>query len=403
MQGSTTRSGALAFLIGIAVAACVSCSGGSDSDDESTGSGGSAGSKSNPGIDVGGGARGPKPGTGNSECTPGPDEQGCVGTAYEGENIPLDIYVMFDLSCSMSCSVDKSGCCRLDSPVPLEQWRLQPVRQAIREFLLDPASVGIGVGLGYFGDHDRSLDNDPEVCTVESHTDATVEIERLPGVAHKIIAELEQALPQGGTETHLAIEGACEYVKGWKEKNPGHKVVILLVTDGIPERACGANIERATAAARDCYADGAGFETYVLGVVANNSNSLQQLNSIAQAGGTEHAYLTNTDDVAGSVLAALNAIRGDAVIPCDLQLPKPPQGETLNTSLVNLGICDAGGTAQVTPYVESASECDGPGWYYDDPESPAMIHLCEATCETVSVPGASLFFSLGCATQTPVF
>ncbi len=401
MQSST--SGALVFLLGTALAACISCGGGDSDDGEGTGGSSSNTGSGNPGIDVGNGSNGPKPGTGNAECKPGPDDEGCVGTAYEGENIPLDIYVMFDLSCSMSCSVDTSGCCRLDNPVPVEQERIQPVRQAMREFLKDPASVGIGVGLGFFGDHDRTLDNDPQVCTVESHADATVEIQRLPGAADQIIAELEAGLPQGGTETHLAIQGSCQYVSGWKEKNPGHKVVILLVTDGIPERACGATIELATAAARDCYADGAGFETYVLGVVANNNNSLDKLNSIAVAGGTEKAYLTNTNDVAGSVLAALNAIRGDAVIPCNLQVPKPPDGETLNTSLVNLGICDAAGEAQVTPYVESSSDCDGPGWYYDDPNSPETIHLCEATCETVSVPGATLFFSLGCATQTPVF
>lgn len=391
--------------MGIAVAACVSCGGGGDDSEPSSSSSGgkSGGGSANPGIDIGRGARGPTPGTGNPACSPGPDDQGCVGTAYEGEGIPLDIYVMFDLSCSMSCSVDKAGCCRLDSPVPEEQQRIQPVRRAMREFLLDPASVGIGVGLGFFGDHDRSLDNDPQVCTVESHADPTVEIEKLPGVADKIIAELEAGLPQGGTETHLAIAGACQYVRSWKEKNPGHKVVILLVTDGIPERACGANIEVARRAAADCYQNGEGFETYVLGVVANNSNSLQSLNVIAQAGGTERAYLTNTQDVAGSVLAALNAIRSAATIPCDLQVPPPPEGEKLNPSLVNLGICDAAGEAQVTPYVESAQNCDGPGWYYDNPDSPQTIHLCKATCDTVSVPGARLFFSLGCATQKPVF
>jgi hypothetical protein len=140
----------------------------------------------------------------------------------------------------------------------------------------------------------------------------------------------------------------------------------------------------------------------VLGVVANNSNSLDQLNSIAEAGGTEHAYLTSVDDVQGSVLAALNAIRGDAVIPCDLQLPDPPDGQQLDTGLVNLGICNSVGEAQVTPYVEVPADCDGPGWYYDDPSSPEAIQLCDATCETVSVPGAALFFTVGCATQTVV-
>src|SRR5690606_17319255 len=146
-----------------------------------------------------------------------------------------------------------------------------------------------------------------------------------------------------------------------------------------------------------------GFETYVLGVVANNNNSLEQLHDIADAGGTDRAYLTDSSDVSGSVLAALNAIRADAVIPCDMQIPDPPNGEMLNPNRVNLGICNAAGGVVVTPYVAGESACAGsPGWYYDDPNSPEMIHLCDVTCDTVSVPGSTLYFNLGCVTQTDV-
>jgi hypothetical protein len=336
-------------------------------------------------------------------CQAGPDEQGCVGTAFEGETIPLDIYVMFDLSCSMSCSVDRSGCCReSDDPDPLDEWRIQPVREAMVAFLRDPESAGIGVGLGFFGDHALDSNNDPDVCSVAAHSDAAVEIARLPGAADQLIAELQAGEPQGGTPTHLAVEGACAYADSWKQQQPSHKVVILLVTDGIPEYSCNADIQLATAAAEECYDGGSGYDTYVLGVVANNNNSLDQLNDIAEAGGTDQAYLTDANDVSGSVLAALNAIRSDAVIPCDLEIPPPPAGEVLDTTKVNLGICNAAGEVQVTPYVESAAGCDGPGWHYDDPSSPESIQLCEATCETVSVPGATLFFSVGCTTQTTV-
>jgi len=335
-----------------------------------------------------------------TSCAPAADDSGCVGATFEGESIPLDIYVMFDLSCSMSCSVDHSGCCRQsDNPDPLEQWRIQPVREAMRTFLQDPMSAGISVGLGFFGDHDVNNPEDPAVCNVEAHSDATVPIKKLPGAASDLIAELDAGEPQGGTPTHLAIDGACVYASDWKAKHASHKVVVLLVTDGIPEHSCEADIHKARTAAEACYDDGDGLETYVLGVVANNNNSLDQLNDIAEAGGTDHAYLTNTADVAGSVLEALNAIRADAVIPCDLNIPPPPMGETLNPAKVNLGVCDPAGDVVVTPYVDSQSDCDGPGGYYDDPNSPEAIHLCEVTCETVSLAGSSLFFSVGCDTQ----
>jgi len=177
----------------------------------------------------------------------------------------------------------------------------------------------------------------------------------------------------------------------------GHKVVILLVTDGVPEAACDANIELATTAAAECYDDGKGFQTYVLGVVANNNNSLEQLNQIAAAGGTDNAYLTDTDDIAGSVLKALNAIRADATIPCTLPVPEPRDGSPVDYNYVNLGICDAGGDNLPTYYVPSASDCGEAGsWYYEDTADGKAIQLCEATCERVSLAGAELFFSVGC-------
>ena len=63
------------------------------------------------------GSGGPVSGIGGTNadgCAPARDDQGCVGTAYEGENIPLDIFIMFDQSCSMSCPVEQGGpgqCC----------------------------------------------------------------------------------------------------------------------------------------------------------------------------------------------------------------------------------------------------------------------------------------------------
>lgn len=366
-----------------------------------TGAGGLGGFS--PGSGVTGGLLGSTGATGGmgqaTSCEPSPDDQGCVGEAYEGEGMPLDIYVMFDVSCSMSCSVSRSGCCKDNDPEPLAEWRIEPVRQAMTAFLRDPASAGISVGLGFFGDHALNQNTDPVVCSVESHEDAAVEIAPLPGSASALISALEAAEPQGGTPTHLAIDGACSHIQSWTAANPGRKVVMLLVTDGVPEHSCRATIARAVSAAEGCFAAGEGPEIYVLGVVANNNNSLDQLHAIAEAGGTERAYLTTVEDVSGSMLAALNAIRADAQIPCDLRIPAPPSGAELDPGYVNLGICDAAGVLQTTPYVQEQTNCgNGPGWYYDDPSSPEVIHLCEATCETVSTPGARLYYTIGCAT-----
>ncbi len=325
---------------------------------------------------------------------------GCTGLTYEGENVPLDIYVMFDLSCSMSCTVDQSGCCRgSNDEAPEDEWRIQPVREAMRIFLEDPQSAGIGVGLGFFGDHDVNNNTDESVCNVQAHSDAEVPVQVLPDAAPQLISALEGGLPQGGTPTHLAIDGACVYSNEWKQDNPSHKVVILLVTDGIPEHSCSANIQRAVSAAEDCYDDGAGREVYVLGVVANNNNSLDQLNDIADAGGTDRAYLTDADDVAGSVLTALNAIRADAAIPCTMNVPEPTSG-MVDYGKVNIGICDPNEETVHTFFVEDPDDCAFGAWYYDDVGDEPVVQLCDATCESVAAAGTKLTLSVGCATVT---
>jgi len=336
-------------------------------------------------------------------CKPQADNSGCVGSAYEGEAVPLDILVMFDLSCSMSCDVDQSGCCLPANANATNKWRLQPVRSAMKTFLQDPSSVGIGVGLSFFGNHPLSAAQDPVVCSMAHYSEPKVEIGTLPDNATSLIDALDAGMPQGGTPTHLAIDGACDHATKWLGGHAGHKVVILLVTDGIPEASCNATIQLAEASATACYGGGQGIQTYVLGISSNNNgrgSSLTQLDRIAVAGGTSKAYLTDANNVAASVLSALNAIRADASIPCDLAIPAPPSGQTIDPGSINIGICGPGGLPAVTPYVKDAANCGGdPGWYYDDPNSPSMIHLCNVTCTTVQQMGSSLFFSVGCATQ----
>lgn len=338
-------------------------------------------------------------------CSPDFGE-GCSGITYEGENVPLDIYVMFDLSCSMSCTVDDSGCCLNEDE--RDQWRIQPVREAMRLFLEDPRSAGIGVGLGFFGDHDVNSPNDPGVCNVDAHSDAAVPIGVLPASAGQLTDTLDASEPQGGTPTHLGIAGACDYANGWKQQNPAHKVVILLVTDGIPEHSCNANIGQATDAAEECYDDGTGREIYVLGIEANTGgggnggSSLSQLNDIAEAGGTEQAYLTDANDVAGSVLEALNAIRADAVIPCTINVPEPSTGE-VDYNQVNVGICDGAGETVHTYFVSDEASCDNGAWYYEQVGDEQVVQLCDQTCDTVSTSGSTLSLSVGCETVvTPV-
>jgi hypothetical protein len=361
-----------------------------------TAAGASAGSAG----DGSGGSSGQADGAGEAaSCSPSDAVVACVGETYAGESIPLDIYLMFDQSGSM-CSCLDAGASQICPNPDCSQTRLDAVREAISQFSSDPASAGIGVGLGYFGKQPIGQAS----CDASEYEAPAVEVGELPEHAATIMAALNQVAPTGETPTGAAIRGACTYASSHKRNSPGHQVVILLLTDGKPEApatcqdgagACCPTLADAVAAAEDCRT-GSDIETYVLGV----GPLLENLEQIAVAGGTERAYLVEGGDVSSEVLGALNRIRGDAAIPCHLQLPRPPDRQTLVHDQVNLEYESARCEPTLFSAVPSASECGTEdGWYYDDPSNPHSIELCPRSCDRVSGPGGSLQLSVGCETR----
>jgi len=339
----------------------------------------------------------------NGKCILSDNEAGCVGETYAPEIIPLDIYIMFDQTGSTCACVDPpdptlTGC----PPAGCNMTRLEAIRQAATTFIQDPESTGIGVGIGYFG----NLPIGQASCDPASYDDPAVGIAELPGNATPIISSLNSVQPTGETASGAAIRGACTYASGWKASHTGHEVVILLLTDGKPEAPvtcangagpCCPTLDDAVAAATECATGTPSVKTYVLGVGPLATN----LEAIAAAGGTTQPYMVGNTNVAQDVLTALRAIRGDAVIPCDLQLPPPPGGTVLNPDTVNMAYADSACQGTVIGHVDTLATCDNTGgWYYDDPASPTAIHLCPTTCDMVSDPGGSLLFSVGCRTVT---
>jgi hypothetical protein len=383
----------------------LACSGGSD---ETQATAGGAGTSN---IIVGGGGHGNGSGGGGSvsmsgnTCVIDDNGTGCAGQAYEGEGIPLDIYIMFDQSGTMGICLngDLTGKCPGET-------RLDAVRDAADQFMADAQSNGIGVGLGYFGKQPLGQAS----CDPADHEAASVEVGLLPDHAGVMMESLNGIQPTGETPTGAGIRGACSYAQAWKNQNPSHEVVILLLTDGIPEAPLSCNCdpdvmpdcvpsdppccptaEDAVAAAAACLEGDPGIKTYVLGV----GPELVNLNGIAEAGGTGDAYLVAGGDVANDVLGALRAIRGDA-IPCSMKLPPPPDGQDLNLGQVNMTYASSTCEATYFNNVEAPEFCgDAGGWYYDDPNAPESIELCPTSCDQVSEPGGKLLFTVGCATR----
>jgi Mg-chelatase subunit ChlD len=342
-----------------------------------------------PGLDlnVGGSKASSGAGLSANGCDIMSDDAVCAAQAYEGEAIPLDIYIMFDQSGSMLNDV--GGLTRLDA-----------VERATGAFLRDEASAAIRVGVGYFGFQPIGQTS----CLPDDYASPSVAVTLDHEAVLRSLAERE---PIGETPTGAAIRGACGYAKEWKEANAGHSVVLLLLTDGEPKApmtcasgTCCPTLTDAVEAAAECRSGEPGIETYVLGV----GPFLDNLQQIAQAGGTQHAYLIGDQDVEQKVLQALNSIRGAASIPCELKLPEPSGGAALDYGLVNVAYQDSSCALSTIYNVPNAASCDAAlgGWYYDDPTAPSAVELCGASCEQVSAPGGRLAFTVGCETEVLV-
>ena len=337
-------------------------------------------------------------GSSTTDCTISVDGTACAGLSYEPEYMPLDIYVMFDQTGSMCSCVDPP---LIGNPCPdssCRKTRIEAIREAMSRFMADPASAGIGIGVGYFGQFPIGS----AVCQDSPYAAAAVGINQLPDNASAMMLSLNGVSPTGETPTGSAIRGACSYAKSWKQSHSSHKVVLLLVTDGLPEApvscptaGCCPTLSDAQSAATACLTDNPGIQTYVLGV----GPYLDNLRQIASAGGTSDAYLVGSGDVSAEVLQALNLIRGAASIPCSLKIPSPSSGQTLAYDEVNIAYADSSCQGTVYPYVKEAAACGTDvGWHYDNAAAPTHVELCPTSCDQVSTAGARLMFTMGCRT-----
>jgi Mg-chelatase subunit ChlD len=315
--------------------------------------------------------------------------QVCSAQVREAEQQPLDMLILMDGSGSMDDMVTGG-----------RKWDL--VVGALSTFANDPASAGIGVGLTYFGIPAGYDAGDLVVsCDVAEYSTPAVALKPLPGNAKNLTSSLSAYKPVGGTPTLPALQGAVAYAHTWHAAHPTHRIVIVLATDGEPND-CDSTVSAVSAVASAAAAEKPPISTYVIGV----GQSLANLDQIAKAGGTDNAYIVDTSkNTTESFTAAMNAIRGEAALPCRFEIPAPQPGKTLDLGSVNVAIgsgADAGTSTLLQ--VPDASNCDASGgWHYDDPKMPTAIELCPATCTTVAAdPTAMVRVLVGCKTETRV-
>lgn len=292
----------------------------------------------------------------------------CAATSAAAELIPLDIVILLDRSGSMG-----------PESSPSSNW--SGATNALMNFVNDPASAGISVGIVYFPAADlMGLDS----CDKTLYQTLGVPIGELPMNAPALIQSMTDESPLGpDTPMYGALEGALGAATAYQDANLNHKVIMVFASDGYPG-GCPSNQNTITAIAS--LAEHAlnynGVQTYVIALAGT---SVTNLNQIAAAGGTNAAYdvTTNINDFSQKMAE----IRASAVA-CEFAIPDPPPGQMLDFGLVGVKFTPGTGPADEIPKADNAMDCGtSQGWYYDiDPSTggtPTKIILCPASCTAV--------------------
>jgi hypothetical protein len=306
------------------------------------------------------------------------EEQGCAETVAEPTVIPVSMFI----------AVDKSGSMGGD------KW--DDTKAAFTSFFVDPAADGLKVALRFWPQ--GACDEDS--CNVAACAQPQIALGSLADVAHEsaLVSLFNQTDPDGATPMSAALAGATQWAQNQQQSGEGaaEKVVVILVTDGSPN-GCDENINTIAAIAGQAY-QSADVLTFAVGLQGSNENDID---AIALAGGTQAGFFIGSGNAQAELLAALKSIQETAVA-CTFAMPQSDDPtKAVDPKKVNVTYTATGGSAPVTlAQVNDAAACTATGgWYYDDPNDPAIITLCASTCDAVHADdGASLSIVLGCAT-----
>src|SRR5579872_2707505 len=118
-------------------------------------------------------------------------------------------------------------------------------------------------------------------CTVGDYAKAAVPVGALPGVAAAISSSLAAHQPGGNTPTAAALAGAIDGAATYAVAHPGHSVVAVLATDGIPDECTPSDIPTIARFAATGLANSPTVKTFAIGVftpddVASGTSALNQ-------------------------------------------------------------------------------------------------------------------------------
>lgn len=365
----------------VAAAALVVACGGTDQSLFGPDGNGSTGTDPHPNPD--------NPGNLLGNGTPSGTNAACVTSTANAALAPANLVVMYDKSGSMGDTAEGFD--------PTLKWI--PVNAAMKDFFADPGSAGLSASLQFFPQGGDLA----SVCGYDYAT-PKVALTAIGTSPNPLSTTLDATMPNGGTPTYPAIQGAIKYAQQVATTQPQGKTVVVLVTDGEPgfgingqftEGCTDNDIPHVAAAAQAALKGTPSIPTYVIGVGPNLTN----LNAIATAGGTQ-AVMVSVSDPAQTrtqFQQALDTIRSQT-LSCDFALPTPPNGQTLDPNAVNVVFIDGSGKQTTLTYDGACT--NGLGWHYDNLAAPTKVELCPATCQTIQADHkGEITLAFGCKTQ----
>jgi len=296
------------------------------------------------------------------------DFDACASTVVEGERLPVQMYIMFDKSGSM-----------------LDDQKWAGATAALTAFFQDEDSAGLDVALRFFPDDEPQSGCNENACSAQACASPLVDLGTLNALpAHSdphqaaLVDAVQSRQPGGQTPMYAALGGATDWARSHLTNEA--KTVVVLVTDGEPN-----GCDESTAAIAGLASEAAteGIFTYAIGMSGADINQLDQ---IANAGGTEQAFVVGVGPSIHKDLVAAFEDIGASAPSCTMDVPAPSDlGEEIEPGLVNVTFLTGPGANPATlPRVDGPSDCDGGGgWYYDDPMSPTSIELCPTSCDLV--------------------
>jgi hypothetical protein len=315
----------------------------------------------------------------------------CVGQDIQAEALPVDMYIMFDRSSSMVTEYPGSD-------PPTTWWAT--AQKAVTGFVQIPAAVGLGVGIQYFPQNGV----DPQSCDVGLYETPDVPIALLPGNAAAITQSIDAHMPEAFTPTGPALTGAIDYMKSWGAAHPGRQPVVVLVTDGYPtECPQGVTVTDIASIAKAGFEGTPKIPTFIIGFA--DGGALDNLDSVAKAGGTIKAFQISGGDLGAQFTQAMLSIT-TTPLSCNFNLPATGDASpAIDLNLVSVHyIAAATRIDSEVPKVDGLGGCAknaNTGWYFDDPAAPVKILLCPGTCSNLGA--GSLSIEYGCISESSGF